>query len=86
MGKTNSTGYSADVRIWLIASGTLVELSHAAGTFIIAKCPVELPAGDAHVVFSIDETRYERPVTLVKGMTQNCREAVVAARGGEWLF
>ena len=80
MGKVNPTGYSATVRMWLLHGDRVVPLSHTSSTFVIAWEPVDLPAGDAQIVFTVDGTRYEREVTLVKGMTAVNREAMVISR------
>ena len=82
MGTKNATGYSASVRIWLRRGNDMIPLSHSAATFVIARQPTNLPAGDADIVFTVDDARYERPVTLVNGMTTENREAMVLARDG----
>ncbi len=80
MGEHNPTGYSASVRIWLSCNGQMVPLTHASSTFVIAKEAIDLPCGDAKIIFTIDEVRYERPVSLVSGMSKNHREAMVLGR------
>jgi len=81
MGIHNSTGYSADVRIWLRCDDQmLIPLSHASSTFVIAKNAIDYPACNAHIVFTIDEERFERPVRLVDGMKKESREAMVLSR------
>jgi hypothetical protein len=80
MGEHNPTGYSASVRIWLVAGDRKIPLSHSSSTFVIAKAPVELPAGDASIVFTIDDEEFTRPITLPNGMTLASREAVVLSR------
>lgn len=83
MGKFNETGYSATVRIWLECAGRVVPLAQTAGTFIISREPIELPANsDARIVFTVDDFEYRRDVTLVDGMRCNCPETMVLERDG----
>ena len=77
MAHQNPTGYSATVRIWLYYGEKMIPLSHASSTFVIAKAPEDLPAGDAEIVFTVDGERYERRVQLVDGMSVKRREAMV---------
>ncbi len=60
----------------------MIPLSHASSTFVIAWEAVDLPAGDAEIVFTVDDERYERPVRLVNGMSRGNREAMVLSRDG----
>lgn len=60
----------------------MIPLSHSAATYVIAREPVDLPAGDAEVVFEVDGTRYERAVTLPGGMRSDVGETVVSSRDG----
>jgi hypothetical protein len=80
MGQHHSTGYSAAVQIWLDVAGTLVQLSHAAATYVIAKTAIDLPPSDANLVFTVDAVRYERPVRLVRGMSSTKRRARILSR------
>jgi hypothetical protein len=80
MAHEDSTGFSADVRIWLEAGDKLVQLSHSSSTYVIAKEAIDLPSGNASIVCTIDGKRFERPVHLVNGMTKNNREAMVLSR------
>jgi len=79
MGETNPTGYSASVRIWLRCGFQTIPLSHASSTFVIASQASDLPAGDAEIVFTVDDAKYERAVTL-PGMSRTSREAMVLSR------
>ena len=58
----------------------MIRLSHTSATFVIAWEPVDLPQGDAEVIFTIDDTQYERAVTLPSGMSASSRETMVLAR------
>jgi hypothetical protein len=80
MGENNPTGYSASVRLWLTCGSREIPLSHASSTFVIAKREEEVPPGAACIVFTVDGERYERPVTLVSGLTAPNREAMVLSR------
>lgn len=80
MGEHNPTGYSASVRIWLSCDGRKIPLTHASSTFVIAKEAIDLPAGDAEIHFTVDDVPYSRPVSLVRGMSKNNREAMVLSR------
>jgi hypothetical protein len=80
MGTQTPTGYSASVRLWLLCNGRKIPLSHSSSTFVIAAEPVNLPAGDAKIVFTVDGTPYERAVTLPEGMSRDVREAMVISR------
>jgi hypothetical protein len=80
MGEFNSTGYSATVRLWLQFGERIIPLSHTAGTFVIPREPLDLPAGNGTVIVEVDGTRYERPVTLPGGMRADDREVVVSSR------
>jgi len=80
MGNANPTGYSAAVRIWLRRGDRLVRLSHTCGSFVVAKERVDLPPGDAEIVFTIDDEQFERPVTLPNGMSTATRETTVSER------
>jgi hypothetical protein len=82
MGITNPNGYSATVRIWLQVGHQRVPLTHTSSTFVIAREASELPAGDAQIIFEIDDTPYVRDVTLVQGMKSPSREAMVVSRDG----
>jgi hypothetical protein len=80
MGKVNPTGYSATVRMWLRYANQLIPLSHTASTFVIARDAVDLPAGDAQLVYMVDGIRHEHDVTLPDGMRQNRPQTTVFAR------
>jgi hypothetical protein len=80
MAQENSAGFSAAVRIWLVAGDKQIQLSHASSTFVIAKEATDLPPGNAQIICTIDGERFERPVHLVNGMTSKCREAMVLSR------
>ena len=80
MGCANPTGYSASVRLWLRCGDQMVPLSHTAERFVIAWEPVDLPPGDAEIVYTIDNAPFERPVTLIHGMSRTSREATVRSR------
>jgi hypothetical protein len=81
MEQNNPTGFSAAVRLWLVAGDKQIQLSHASSTFVIAKEATDLPPGNAQIICTIDGERFERPVHLVNGMTRECREAMVLSRG-----
>jgi hypothetical protein len=80
MGTENPTGYSAAVRIWLLCDGKKIPLSHTSSTFVIAWEAVDLPPGDAEILFTVDGTPYTRQVTLPRGMAIGDREAMVMSR------
>jgi hypothetical protein len=73
--------YSADVGMWLdcFAHGK-VPLAQVSSSFIIAGEPVDIPPGPAKVVVTVDGTRYERLVQLVKGLSRHARHALVEPR------
>ena len=66
--------------MWLSCGDRRISLSHTSSTYVIAKEPADLPPCDADIVFTIDGTRYERPIKLINGMTSSSREAAVASR------
>lgn len=69
MGQANPTGYSADVKLWLVIDGERVLLSQVAPTFVIAKAPVQRRQPcDAYVVVSVDGRERSRPVRLIDGI------------------
>ena len=80
MGEHNPTGYSASVRIWLSYGGQKIPLTHASSTFVIAREAIDLPPGDAEILFTIDDVPYTRAVSLVRGMSKDNREAMVLSR------
>lgn len=80
MATRNPTGFSADVRLWLRSGSQMIPLSHSSSTFVIAKTPIDLPAGDAEIIFSVDGEEYKRPVVLVTGMSTRRRETMVLSR------
>jgi len=57
-----------------------VPLSHTSATFIVAWEPIDLPPGEADIVLTIDEERFERPITLPNGISKTSREAAVLGR------
>lgn len=75
-----TTSYSARVRLWLSYGGRSIPLTHTSGTFIIAAEAVDLPPGDATIVYTIDEKRHERKVHLTEGMSPDRRETPVLSR------
>jgi hypothetical protein len=77
MGKWNATGYSADVRLWLVCGDRRIRLSHASSTFVVAADPTDLPPGHARIEFTIDGEQFERAVTLPGGMSSDRREVAV---------
>jgi len=80
MGKWNPTGYSADVRIWLVCGDRRIRLSHASSQFVVAVEAVDLPAGEARIEFTIDGAHFAREVTLPGGMSADRREIAVSDR------
>lgn len=58
----------------------MIPLCHSSSTFVIAREPVDLPAGEAEIILEVDGTRYQRPVTLPGGMRSDSREALVSSR------
>ena len=68
------------MRLWLRCAGRMITLSHSASTFVIARTPIDLPPGNAEIVFEVDDERYERPVTLPSGMSADDRETMVLSR------
>jgi hypothetical protein len=78
MGKKTPTGYSADVRMWLICGDDVIPLSHTAGSFVIAWSPDDLPPRcEAKVLIIIDGVRRTRDVILPHGMRSGIRETAI---------
>ena len=81
MGKANSTGYSADVSIWLECAGRKIPLTHTSANYVITPEAINLPPCDAEIIFKIDGERYSREVWLEEGMSVQNREVKVTTRG-----
>jgi hypothetical protein len=80
MGQETLTGYSTSIRLWLRYSGRIIPLSHSSATFVIAWQPIDLPVGDAEIVFTVDGTPYERAIKLPNGMQANSYETMISSR------
>jgi hypothetical protein len=63
-------GYSATVRLRLVFAEQIVSLAQVAPEWVIARSPVELPAGNAQVVVEVDGQEFKREVYLPEGMTR----------------
>lgn len=74
----NPTGYSSVVRLTLRQNGHEVSLSHSCDSFVIARNPIDLPAGPATVVTQIDDQRYERTVVLTVGMSSQRGKTLIS--------
>ena len=64
----------------MLCGGRRIPLSHTSADFVIAWEAVDLPAGEAEILFTIDGTEYRREIHLDQGMSTSNRQAPVSAR------
>jgi hypothetical protein len=83
MSKNDVSNYSAEVDIWLDCGELgIIPLSQASSTFVIADTAIDLPACEARIILKVDSRKYERKVTLVNGMSQTSRQAMILSSDG----
>ena len=73
---TNNYSAEVDLRMDCGPYGEFA-LSQACSTFVISATPVSVPPCVARIILIVDGQRFDRPVQLVKGLSPDCREALV---------
>jgi hypothetical protein len=69
MATSSSSGYSADVQLWLETAGLIVELTQVGPDSIVVRQPITLPSSEADVVMQIDGHERRWRVLLPNGLS-----------------
>jgi len=76
------TPFSSEVDLWLEVEGYPpgnIALSQAGADFVVVTEPIDLPAGPAWVVVSVDGHLYRNRVHLTRGISQDHSRVPTAA-------
>jgi hypothetical protein len=65
----SQVGYSANVRLFLIAQGHRLNVSHLEPNHCRVRNPVEIAPGPAELVIEIDDRQERRAIILDHGIT-----------------
>lgn len=79
----DAPNHSAEIDMWLDC-GALgrISLSHVSSTFVVAAEAANIPACDARIILTVDGQQFVRPIKLVQGLSQSCRESMILSRDG----
>lgn len=73
-------GHSARVQMQLLVNGDSFSVARMGPDFLLVDAPVNLPPGDASVIFQVDQSERRWSVNLPDGISADSKRVAIAVR------